>query len=133
MPAALCVTLPVAFRMSDEPAVPVVIAALIAMLLFAVSVSELPDDQVTAFATVIVPALAAGEAVVTSTLFRAKAFCKVVVFNIEVAVVASWNIVEPEVSIVFVPVEMVIFVGSSSNLPARPLAAVVSTSPLKSK
>ena len=75
-----------ALSISADAAVPVVMAALMAILLFAVKVNELPDAQVTALATVIVPALAAADAVVTFTLFAASAVCSVVVFKIEVAV-----------------------------------------------
>ena len=134
MPAPLWVTLPAAFKISDDADEPVVTAALIAILLLAVKVSELPDAQVTALDIVILPELAAADAVVTTTLFAASAVCSVVVFKIDVGVgVVSWKVVAPVDSIELAPVEIVISVGSSNKMPILPYCARVSAAPIKFK
>ena len=70
MPLAFCVTAPEAFKISADPAAPVVTAALIAIVLAAVSVNVFVDAQVIASTTVILPAPAPAALVVVTTMFE---------------------------------------------------------------
>ena len=87
--AALCVTFPVAFKINcaaDE--LPMVIAALMAIVLSAVKVSELPLAQEIGLEIVMVPALpplVPVLVVVTVMLLLPSALPNVVVFTVAVA------------------------------------------------
>ncbi len=103
--------------------------ALTVMLLCARNSSELALAQVTAFDTVMLPALPKALVVSTITLFVPRAVCSVVTFKFEVAAIPVK--VGPAVTLEFAALEMVISVGSSSRVPVRPDGADVSTVPSK--
>ena len=105
--------------------------ALTVIVLWARRSRELALDQVTAFETVILPALAKGLVVSTITLLVARAVCSVVTFSVDVAVVPV-N-VGAALILALAADEMVMLLGSNRSVPVCPAGAVVSTRPVKSR
>lgn len=84
----------------------------------------------TAFDTVMLPALPNGLVVSTMTLLVPSAVCSVVTFKVEVRAVPVK--VGPALIFAFAAVEIVMSLGSSNRVPVRPAGAEVSTRPVKS-
>jgi len=99
------------------------------MLLCARRSREFALAQVTAFETVMLPALKKGLVVSTITLLVPSAVCSVVTFKFEVRAVPVK--VGPALMLEFAKLEIVMSLGSSSSVPVRPTGAEAFTRPEK--